>query len=65
MKVIRKDQILEEGMLKNIIEERRLLNENDHPFLVRMKYGFQNDERLFFVMDLFRNGELPDHFKEV
>ena len=40
MKVIRKDQILEEGMLKNIIEERRLLNENDHPFLVRMKYGF-------------------------
>ena len=51
MKVIRKDHILQEDMLKNIIEEKRLLNENSHPFLVHMEYGFQNDERLFFVMD--------------
>ena len=51
MKVIRKDKILKEEMLDNIIFERKTLIEAKHPFLVHLIYGFQTEERLFFVMD--------------
>lgn len=64
MKVIRKDVILEEDMLKNIIEEKRILNDGNHPFMVHMNFMFQNDVRLFFVMDLVEGGELWDHLRE-
>ena len=40
MKVIRKDVILEEDMLNNIIEEKRILSDANHPFMVKMIYMF-------------------------
>jgi serine/threonine protein kinase len=66
MKVIRKDQLLQmKNGLKGIIKEKELLLENNHPFLIKMEYGFQNEERLFFVMDLIEGGDLYDHFRKV
>lgn len=64
MKVIRKDVVLEEDMLKNIVEEKRILIEANHPFMVKMNCMFQNDVRLFFVMDFVQGGELWDHLRE-
>jgi len=40
MKVIRKDVVLEEDMLKNIVEEKRILIEANHPFMVKMNCMF-------------------------
>ena len=42
----------------NIIQERRLLEEIDHPFVVNMRYAFQDDENCFFVLDLMLGGDL-------
>ena len=61
MKVIRKDIVLEKNTLELIVEESKVLYENNHPFLIHMKYGFQNEERLFFVMDFIQGGELKDY----
>ena len=63
MKVVRKDFVLEEDALERIIEEKRMLNENYHPFLVHMEFGFQNKERLFFVVEYIKGGELYDHLR--
>ena len=64
IKVIRKDTILEEDLLEGIIKEREVLSTLDHPFIVHMRYGFQTPERLFFVMDHIKGGELWTYAQE-
>ena len=34
------------------------LNQIDHPFVVNMRYAFQDDENCFFVLDLMLGGDL-------
>lgn len=34
------------------------LRQIDHPFVVNMRYAFQDDENCFFVLDLMLGGDL-------
>ncbi|KAJ3483824.1 hypothetical protein NLI96_g6050 [Meripilus lineatus] len=47
--------------MANIIQERRLLEEVDHPYIVNLRYAFQDDENCFFVLDLMLGGDLRFH----
>ncbi len=38
--------------VSNIIQERRLLEEIDSPFVCNLRYAFQDDENMFMVLDL-------------
>ncbi|GAA5827013.1 hypothetical protein JCM10212_005324, partial [Sporobolomyces blumeae] len=44
-----------------IIQERRLLEEIDSPFVCNMRFAFQDDENLFMVLDLMLGGDLRFH----
>lgn len=35
-----------------------LIYQIDHPFVVNMRYAFQDDENCFFVLDLMLGGDL-------
>jgi serine/threonine kinase 32 len=37
---------------------QRLIFQIDHPFVVNMRYAFQDDENCFFVLDLMLGGDL-------
>jgi serine/threonine kinase 32 len=47
--------------VQNIIQERRLLEEIDNPFVCNLRYAFQDDENLFMVLDLMLGGDLRFH----
>lgn len=47
--------------VSNIIQERRLLEEIDSPFVCNLRYAFQDDENLFMVLDLMLGGDLRFH----
>ena len=65
MKVIRKDKILENDyLIENIIKEKESLFNIDHPFLVCMRYAFSSEERLFFIMDYIKGGQLYDYLQD-
>jgi serine/threonine kinase 32 len=49
--------------VNNIIQERRLLEEIDHPFICNMRYAFQDDENCFMVLDLMLGGDLRCAFR--
>ena len=34
------------------------LRQVDHPFIVNMRYAFQDDDNCFFVLDLMLGGDL-------
>jgi len=61
LKYINKARCLKMRAVVNIIQERRLLEEIDHPFIVNMRYAFQDDENLFFALDLMLGGDLRFH----
>lgn len=74
LKYIDKSRCLRQKAVANIIQERRLLEEVttlavirrkslnslqvDHPFIVNLRYAFQDDENCFFVLDLMLGGDL-------
>ena len=47
--------------MKNLEIEKDILLHVDHPFIVSMKFIFQNDVYVFFVLDLITGGELFRH----
>lgn len=58
MKVLKKKYILEKNQEKNIMTEKNILSELDHPFLVKLKNSFQDDKKLYFVLEYCPGGEL-------
>lgn len=58
LKYIHKDRCVRMRAVANVVQERRLLEEIDHPFVVNLRYAFQDDENCFFVLDLMLGGDL-------
>lgn len=63
LKYIDKKKCVKMKAVNNIIQERRLLEEIDHPFVVNLRYAFQDDENCFFVLDLMLGGDLRFHLE--
>ncbi|KAF5359219.1 hypothetical protein D9756_003139 [Leucocoprinus leucothites] len=63
LKYIDKSRCIRQKAVANVIQERRLLEEIDHPFVVNLRYAFQDDENCFFVLDLMLGGDLRFHLE--
>ena len=63
LKYIDKQRCIKQKSVSNVIQERRLLEEIEHPFIVNMRYAFQDDENCFFVLDLMLGGDLRFHLE--
>ena len=64
MKILKKNKIIREKKIKPIISEREVLEQVDHPFIVKMHWAFQNKEELYFVMDICTGGEIFFHLSK-
>jgi len=63
MKVMQKEvmkQNLGSSWRKKIASEQQIMASLQHPFLVNLKYAFQNAEFLILVMDLVPSGDLSE-----
>ena len=58
MKSIRKDQIISEGILDNILVERNILLLNQSPFLLSLSFFLQTSERIYFITPFLKGGDL-------
>lgn len=65
MKCIRKDMILDSSQFDSLRLERDILYQIDHPFIVGMEYVFQNEFRIYFLMNFIKGGELFRHLVKV
>ncbi|TDL20297.1 kinase-like protein [Rickenella mellea] len=65
LKYINKAKCVRMKAVLNIIQERRLLEEIDHPFVVNLRYAFQDDKNCFFVLDLMLGGDLRYHLERL
>ncbi|KAJ1680064.1 hypothetical protein EV182_000765 [Spiromyces aspiralis] len=61
LKYINKDECIHMGALDHILRERELLVDIEHPFIVNLRYSFQDDYNMFMVLDLMTGGDLRYH----
>lgn len=63
MKVIKKAAVFARNQVEHTKTERRILQGVDHPFMVKLRYAFQTDAKLYFVMDFYNGGTLHFHLR--
>jgi len=64
MKSIKKDILIDQEQIENTLLEKQILQTIKHPFLVRLAYCFQTDDRIYFVLPFLRGGELFQHLRK-
>lgn len=61
MKEISKVKVYEKNSVDSIINERKLLVNLRHPFLINIHYAFQDKDNLYLVLDHLTGGDLRYH----
>lgn len=64
MKSLRKEEMIEQGQVQNVKTEKKVLQHLNNPFLVKLSYCFQTNDKIFLVMDFLRGGELFTHLRK-
>ncbi|KAH0786277.1 AGC family protein kinase [Histomonas meleagridis] len=64
LKAMNKAKLAEDNTIKQILIERDILFQNEHPFLVRGYYTFQTEAKVFIVLAYVPGGELFRRLKE-
>ena len=65
MKRIRKDVLIEKKQIENTQNEKKILLNLEHPFLLGMSYVIQNDLRIYFFLDFIEGGNLYQNLFKV
>ena len=61
MKVLSKDKIMGQNLLKYAMAERNVLSLSNHPFIVKLNFAFQTLSKLFLILDYCPGGDLSKH----
>ena len=64
MKKMSKLLIVNKRSIHSIMNERKLLVQLNHPFLVNMHYAFQDNASLYLCLDLLLGGDLRHHIND-
>jgi len=58
MKVLQKDKLMGQNLVKYARTERNVLSYTKHPFIVGLNYAFQTKSKLFLILDYCPGGDL-------
>ncbi|XP_074600937.1 AKT serine/threonine protein kinase [Brevipalpus obovatus] len=64
MKVLKKEVIVQKDEVTHTLTENKVLKTTKHPFLISLKYSFQTNLRLCFVIEYVNGGELFFHLSK-
>jgi serum/glucocorticoid-regulated kinase 2 len=65
MKILKKSHIIEKNQLEHTKAEKIVLSHVNHPFLISLKHSFQSSNKIYFIMEFMKGGELFQHLKRV
>lgn len=63
LKSLRKEEIIDKDQVEHTKTEKMILEHVNYPFLVNLVYAFQTPEKIFFVMQFMKGGELFQHLR--
>ena len=62
-KMLKKEEIIKKEEVAHTMAEQRVLQDSNHPFLLKLKYSFTTVDRLCFVTEYVNGGELYFHLR--
>ncbi len=65
MKILRKHDVIRLKQVEHIMNEKNVLQQLDHPFIVKLYKTFQDEHHLFIIMEYVVGGELFSHLRKV
>ena len=63
MKVLDKNRIAKQNIFKYAMTERNVLSIVHNPFIVKLNYAFQTNEKLFLLLDYCPGGDLAEQLQ--
>ena len=64
MKSMYKEVILRENLVDHTNAEKNILGMINHPFIVKLHYAFQTEDKLYLVLDFLSGGEVFFHLSQ-
>lgn len=64
MKVLNKQKIFSQNLIRYIITERNILSNIRHPYIVELYYAFQTDDYLYLIMEYCEGRDLSYHLNK-
>ena len=64
MKSMRKDQLISQGIVDNILVERNILMEGQCEFILTLSFFLQTTERLYYICPFLKGGDLYHKLKK-
>lgn len=58
LKILKKKYLQKQKQVSQVMIERNVLSKLDHPFIVKMYHSFQDNTKLYFVLEFCQGGEL-------
>lgn len=58
MKVLRKNKIMGQNLVRYAMTERNIMSFLKHPFIVSLKFAFQTSDKLYLILDYCPGGDL-------
>ena len=58
MKILEKEKILKQNLVRYALTERNVLCLAKHPFIVGLNYAFQTNQRLYLILDYAPGGDM-------
>merc|ERR1711957_1073217 len=65
MKILRKSHLVKRRQIERTRTERKVLAVVDHPFIMKLHFAFQTEDKLFLVLDYCAGGELFFHLSRL
>ena len=65
MKILKKKEMMIRNQVIHIKNERKIMEMIDHPFIIKLKYAFQNRQKLYLLTDFCPGGELFFHIQKI
>ncbi|EPR59439.1 AGC kinase [Toxoplasma gondii TgCatPRC2] len=63
LKILSKHKIVKMKQVEHVKDEKRILSSIEHPFIVNLLAAFQDEKRLFILMEYVNGGELFSHLR--
>ena len=64
LKALPKQRVFKDNLKRYALTERNVLSNVTHPFIVKLRFAFQNKENLFLIMDFQPGGDLGEYLQD-